>query len=105
MPSRLLVVEDDAAITSLLSDVLTDAGYSVSIAGSGAAALEEMRKHLPDLVLLDLMLPDMNGWSFLRERERERDLASVPVLVISAAGPGGTAEAQQLGAPIFLAKP
>jgi DNA-binding response OmpR family regulator len=64
-----------------------------------------MRMHRPDLVLLDLMLPDMNGWTVLRLRERERDLARVPVLVISASGPDGIADAQELGAPIFLTKP
>ena len=57
-----------------------------------------MRQHLPDLVLLDLMLPDMNGWTLPRARERE--LESAPVLVISAAGASGLLEAQETGVPV-----
>lgn len=101
--AQLLVVEDDAAIAATLRDALHDAGHSVRLAGTGAAALDELHQELPDLILLDLMLPDMDGWTFLRRRERE--LARVPVLVVSAAGPGGAAAAHELGAPIFLAKP
>ena len=102
---HVLIVEDDAAIRSLLEDVLRPAGYTVSVTNSGFQALAHMRREPPDLVLLDLMLPDMDGWTLLRVRERERNLAGIPVLVISAAGPSGVAEAQELGAPVFLAKP
>ena len=107
LPARkhVLVVEDDSAIRSLLHDVLRDSGYTVATAQSGHEALERMRDQRPDLVLLDLMLPGMNGWTFLRTRERDRDLANVPILVISAAGPSGTGHAQELGAPVFLHKP
>jgi len=102
---RVLIVEDDAAIRGLLEDILHVSGYAVAVARSGAEALVGMRERPPDLVLLDLMLPDMNGWTFLQVREHERALASAPVLVISAAGPTGIARAQELGAPVFLAKP
>ncbi len=102
---HVLVVEDDPGIRSLLHDILRESGYTVSLAETGDAALEQMRQQRPDLVLLDLMLPGMNGWTFLRTRERDRELATVPVLVISASGPSGTAHAQELGAPVFLDKP
>ena len=107
LPARkhVLVVEDDSAIRALLHDVLRHSGYTVQTAQSGDEALERMRDQRPDLVLLDLMLPGMNGWTFLRTRERERELANVPILVISAAGPSGTGHAQELGAPVFLHKP
>ena len=101
----MLVVEDDPAIRALLQDVLRDSGYTVATAETGDQALEQMREQRPDLVLLDLMLPGMNGWTFLRTRERDRQLATVPVLVISASGPTGTGHAQELGAPVFLDKP
>jgi DNA-binding response OmpR family regulator len=101
----VLVVEDDPAIRALLQDVLRDSGYTVATAETGDQALRQMREQCPDLVLLDLMLPGMNGWTFLRTRERDRQLATVPVLVISAAGPTGTGHAQELGAPVFLDKP
>jgi twitching motility two-component system response regulator PilH len=101
----VLVVEDDPAIRALLQDVLRDSGYTVTTAETGDQALEQMREQRPDLVLLDLMLPGMNGWMFLRTRERDRQLATVPILVISALGPTGTGHAQELGAPVFLHKP
>jgi DNA-binding response OmpR family regulator len=101
----VLVVEDDPAIRALLQDVLRDSGYTVAIAETGDQALEQMREQPPDLVLLDLMLPGMDGWTFLRTRERDRQLATVPILVISAVGPTGTGHAQELGAPVFLHKP
>jgi DNA-binding response OmpR family regulator len=102
---HVLIVEDDPAIRTLLEDVLRDSGYTVASAESGDEALDQMRARHPDLVLLDLMLPGMNGWTFLRTREKDRHLANVPVLVISAAGPSGTGHAQDLGAPVFLHKP
>jgi DNA-binding response OmpR family regulator len=102
---HVLIVEDDPAIRTLLEDVLRDSGYTVASAESGDEALDQMRARHPDLVLLDLMLPGMNGWTFLRTREKDRQLANVPVLVISAAGPSGTGHAQDLGAPVFLHKP
>ena len=101
----MLVVEDDPAIRALVRDVLHDSGYTVATAETGDQALRQMREQCPDLVLLDLMLPGMNGWTFLRTRERDRQLATVPVLVISASGPTGTGHAQELGAPVFLDKP
>src|SRR4051794_39121794 len=101
--AQLLVVEDDPAIAAALSDALRDAGHDVRLAGTGADALDELHRGLPDLILLDLMLPDMDGLAFLRRRERELD--GVPVLVVSAAGPGWATAAQELGAPIFVAKP
>ena len=105
MTKHVLIVEDDGAIRDVLTDALADSGYSVATAMTGREALEQMRSKLPDVVLLDLMLPDMDGWTFLKAREREGDLLQVPVLVMSAAGPSGLMRAQDLGAPIFLAKP
>ena len=88
----------------VLEDELQSEGYVVSLANSGVDPLAQMRVRQPDLVLLDLMLPDMDGWTLLRVRERERDLAGIPVLVISAAGPTGLADAHELGAPVYVAK-
>jgi DNA-binding response OmpR family regulator len=102
---HVLVVEDDDSIRDLLERALSDAAYQVSTAMSGARALESMYAHLPDLLVLDLMMPDMNGWELLREMAQSRELASVPILVVSAASATGLREAQDLGAPVFLPKP
>ncbi len=101
---QVLIVEDDPAIADVLEDVLHENGYAVTVAHTGVEALSALRVGHTDLVLLDLMLPDMNGWTFLRVRERGR-ADNVPVLVTSAAGREGIAQAQKLGAPVFLAKP
>lgn len=102
-PRHILVVEDDFSIRTLIEDVLSERGYSVAVAESGNEALIQIRARRPDLVLLDLMMPGMNGWTFLRSRDH--DLMRIPVLVVSAAGQSGIGEAQELGAPVFLAKP
>jgi CheY-like chemotaxis protein len=104
---HVLIVEDDAAIRDLIEDLLRDRGYAVSVAESGIDALEQIRENPPDLVVLDLMLPGMNGWTFLehKAREQNRSLAGIPVLVVSASGPKGLGDAQELGAPVYLAKP
>lgn len=102
---HILVVEDDYSIRRLIEDVLSERGYSVAVAESGDVAMLQMREHRPDLVLLDLMMPGMNGWAFLQTRESDRDLVTIPVLVISAAGQTGIGDAQKLGAPVYLPKP
>jgi CheY-like chemotaxis protein len=104
-PKHVLVVEDDASIRALLEDILCQRGYSVAVAQSGTEALDRIRERRPDLVLLDLMMPGMNGWTFLRARESDRDMVRIPVLVVSAANPNGVGEAADLGAPVFLGKP
>ncbi|HYY88050.1 MAG TPA: response regulator [Chloroflexota bacterium] len=61
----VLVVEDEAEIRFLLRELLVDAGYAVATAANGEEALDQMHEHRPDAVLLDLMMPVMDGWRFL----------------------------------------
>jgi len=81
---RVLVVEDDAALRETVAEILVDAGYAVSSAGDGKEALAEALARHPDLILLDLMMPIMNGWQFRAAQQRRPDLAGVPVIVMSA---------------------
>jgi two-component system response regulator MprA len=83
----ILVVDDDDAIRSLWVTVLQRAGHQVMSASNGQEALNYLRQiqSLPNLILLDLMMPTMDGWQFLKERKQQPLLASVPVIVISAA--------------------
>ncbi len=101
----MLVTEDDDSIRDLLEQALSDADYSVLTASDGARAMQLMHEQPPELLILDLMMPDVNGWELLRRMADSPDLAAVPVLVISAAGPNGLSQAQDLGAPVFLPKP
>ena len=82
---RVLVVDDDRAIRGFVAEVLIDEGYEVKTAGNGSEALAVSRAWHPDLIVLDLMMPVMDGWVF-RARQRQVDtLADVPVVVTSAA--------------------
>src|ERR671935_1947935 len=103
-PKHVLIVEDDQGVSNALEDILRDSGYSAEAASDGREALARMRERRPDLVVLDLMLPGLDGWGFLTARESDRELASVPVLVVSAVGPVGRRRAGDLGAPVFLPK-
>ena len=79
--ARILIVEDERKIAELLGDYLTGAGFTVSRLERGDQALERVRKELPDLVLLDVMLPGMEGTEVCREI---RKFSDVPILMITA---------------------
>jgi two-component system response regulator MprA len=82
---RVLVVEDDDAIASLVQQALLDEGeYEVRRASDGVEALEMLGGWRPDVILLDLMMPRMDGWRFRAEQRRLAIAADVPVLVASA---------------------
>ena len=78
---RVLAVDDDELIRTMLSRVLS-AAYDVSVARNGEEALEAVRRERPDLVILDLRMPVMDGWQFLERLEAAGD--DVPVVVLSA---------------------
>jgi CheY-like chemotaxis protein len=84
----VLIVEDDAEIRETLKEIIELEGYSVFTASDGQKALTMLRDTLkmPCLVLLDLMMPVMNGWELLKLREKDIALATIPVVVVSAAG-------------------
>ena len=82
---RVLVVDDDYAVLDAVRDTLEDEGYEVSIAANGREALNELRlRGRPCLILLDLMMPIMNGWEFRREQLADEIFASIPTVVVTA---------------------
>jgi two-component system OmpR family response regulator len=81
----VLVVDDDPAIRGLVADALRDVGYSVDLAAHGREALEAMRARRPATVVLDLMMPIMDGFSFMEACHTEQLCNNVPIVVISAA--------------------
>ena len=83
--SYVLVVDDDPAIRGLVADALRDVGYSVDLAAHGREALEAMRARRPSTVVLDLMMPIMDGFSFMEACHSEQLCDNVPIVVISAA--------------------
>lgn len=102
---RILVVEDDFDIRDTLAQILEAEGYDVSGAANGAEALDVLAHEVPPaLILLDLMMPIMNGWQFRTEQLKNPEFAAIPVVVISAdAGVGQ--KAQAIGAADSLKKP
>jgi CheY-like chemotaxis protein len=80
---RILVVDDDHDLRELLAAVLSSAGYEVLTAENGAAALSVLRTVLPDLIVLDLMMPVMNGWQFREAQSALPDYARIPVVCLS----------------------
>jgi len=81
---RVLCVEDDREMIDLISLILEQRGYEVEGVTSGAEGLRAARRERPDLILLDLMMPEMDGWEVLRQLKNEDSLASVPVVVVTA---------------------
>ena len=83
----VLVVDDDSAIRDSLSELLQDEGFQVATAENGQQALQFLRaNNAPCLVLLDLMMPVMDGFEFIDQQRGDPTLAAIPVVVITAAG-------------------
>ncbi|TMB99615.1 MAG: response regulator [Chloroflexi bacterium] len=98
---RVLVVDDDASIRQLLSTALEDDGYEVVPAANGEDALAVCARWRPDVIVLDLMMPVMDGWTFAK-RLRERD--DIPIVVLSAAN-DLERHAKSVGAIEVIGKP
>jgi two-component system, chemotaxis family, chemotaxis protein CheY len=81
---RVLIIEDDAPIRECIAEVLEMEGYSVTQAGDGREGLRVARERPPNLILLDLMMPKVNGWQFRDAQKEDAVLADIPVIVISA---------------------
>jgi two-component system alkaline phosphatase synthesis response regulator PhoP len=81
---RILVVDDDHQIVRLVRSYLEQAGYAVLTANDGAAALRTIRSERPDLVVLDLMLPDMDGWAITRAVRADPHTVALPIVMLTA---------------------
>jgi DNA-binding response OmpR family regulator len=96
----VLVVEDEEDIRDTVAEALLDEGYDVVRACDGAEALEKLRACRPGLVLLDLMMPRMDGWAFRAAQREDPAVSRIPVIVLSAEG-----KVTGLDAAGFLRKP
>src|SRR4030042_1751088 len=102
---QILVVDDEVGIRELLSEILFDEGYQVHLAENAQQAREFRLNKVPDLVLLDIWMPDSDGLSLLKEWLAQ-DLLTMPVVMMSGHGTIETAlEATRIGAADFLEKP
>ena len=102
--SEILVVDDDPPVRNLLVDVLAGSGYRVQTARDGQEALERLAEQPPHLILLDLLLPRLDGWSFRVRQLALAGLATIPVAVLSLAYDAQRA-GRDLRATALLPKP
>ena len=87
MSEQILIVEDDAALRETLSQILSDEGYDLLTARDGLEAVNCLKKgKRPDVILLDLSMPVVNGWEFRMFQKRDPELAPIPVILITAGG-------------------
>ncbi|SRR6266849_5586895 len=101
----ILVVEDDPATRDAVALVLEDEGYSVTGVANGQEALHHLRQtSAPNLIVLDLMMPVMDGWEFRKRQAQDPALKAIPVLVVSA-DRAVSQKAAALGAKDYLLKP
>jgi DNA-binding response OmpR family regulator len=81
---RVLVIDDDLPLRGMLAAALRQAGFQVLLAGDGAEGQRALKIHRPDIILLDLAMPDVNGWDFLQRLRETGHLGQVPIIVVSA---------------------
>jgi DNA-binding response OmpR family regulator len=104
--ARVLLVEDEADIRELIRYSLAQAGLEVEEASDGAEALEKLRAFVPDLIVLDLMLPGMPGLEVCRRLRSRADTAQLPIMVVSArSNPSEKALGLAMGADDYVTKP
>jgi len=84
--ARILIVEDEANIVKLISIRLERLGHSINSADNGSTALDIARESTPDLILLDVMIPVLNGFQVLQQLKADPTTASIPVLMLTARG-------------------
>jgi CheY-like chemotaxis protein len=103
--ARVLLVEDEPSLGQVLTELLSDEGHEIRWASDGSKALQVLQSWRPDVIVLDLMMPVMDGWAFrAAQRRLPAALAGVPVIVVSGAREL-RATAESFGAAAAIAKP
>ena len=106
MAKRILVVEDNDLNRKLFCDVLKSQGYAVEPVADGHDALDKARAFTPDLVIMDIQLPNVSGLDLIEAAKRDAALRAIPVLAVTAyAGKGDEDRIREAGAEGYLAKP
>ncbi len=106
MPHKILAVDDDPTIQRLLEVNLEMEGYDVRLASDGVEAVEAARDFMPDVVLLDVMMPRKDGWEACADMKADPDLAHIPVVFLSARAQDVDIErGTEVGAAAYITKP
>ena len=106
MGAHVLLIEDEPNIIEAIRFILSRDGWSVDIHSDGSTALDAIRGRAPDLVILDVMLPNRSGYDVLRDLRADPEMAELPVLMLTARGQKQDRDlAERLGANRFMTKP
>src|SRR2546421_3746924 len=106
MASKILVVDDEASVRQLLQVMLTTEGYEPLLAANGAEGLQIAHEHLPALVILDWMMPILDGLATLQALRNDPTTARIPVVMLTARqGDNAMAQAMVHGADFYITKP
>jgi len=106
MPKKILVVDDEDDVLKVVQKRLGDAGYEVLTARDGQDGLEKARKESPDLIVLDLMLPKMDGYKVCAMLKHDSRYAKIPVVMLTACAQGSNEKlGYECGADAFFTKP
>ena len=104
--AKVLVVDDNAQVRDLLSLILEDAGHEVVTCADGAEVMAVSRAGSPDIVLMDLNMPEVDGFTALQQLRADSELGHVPVIMVTASGHQELmGKARELGATDFIVKP
>lgn len=102
---KILLVEDDVFILELLSDKLIKSDFEVNIAKDGEECMDILKSFKPDVVLLDILLPKIDGFEVLRQMKASPDLSTIPIIIISNLGQKEEVQrAKDLGADDYIIK-
>jgi CheY-like chemotaxis protein len=105
-PARILIVDDQPDICAMLAHVLEPDGYETESVNNGRRALQAVREHRPDLILLDVSMPDMDGYEVASTLKANPETARIPIIMVSAlAGRGARVIGLDSGVEDYLAKP
>jgi DNA-binding response OmpR family regulator len=106
MATRVLITEDEPNIAESLTFILNREGYDVSTVFDGEAALQRLRSDPPDIMILDVMLPKLNGFEVLKLVKADPALKALPVMILTAKGQTHDRRmAEEIGASAFITKP
>jgi CheY-like chemotaxis protein len=104
--NSVMIVEDEPDAAELFAEMMRVSGYQVLKALASAPAMRMITLHKPDVIILDMMMPDISGLEILHFMQREADLAKIPVVVVSAKSmPSDVRDGLDAGAAIYLTKP
>ena len=105
MAKKILIIEDEKVLINLLQKKLTQEGYEISIALDGEEGLLEMKERKPDLILLDIIMPEMGGFEVMEEIAKDKELKKIPIIIVSNSGqPVELERAKELGVKDWLIK-